>query len=129
MTYPEVVAKLSIESVCWGGCGLSDTIHRGRTFLGVLHFSDRRMSRRGLRHFLLFVARRERLASPDFLNDDRRYFGLYLYLDEMKANAWAAQLGVRFPISYSLPERRVVALMPGLSRRHPAIYAWARRSE
>ncbi len=109
-------------------CGLSDTAHRGTVDpFNVIHFRDRRFSRRGLRKLLLLAARRDRLVDPGFLNDERLYWHIHRYLDERRANEWAARIGVRFPVAYSAPERRAVSLVPGLSRKHSAVYAWAHR--
>jgi hypothetical protein len=128
VTYRQIVEELGLWRVCLNDppCGLSATAHRGTIFLGVIHFRDRRFSRRGLRKLLLLCAKRDRLASVNFLNDPGLWFA-YFYLDERKANEWAAQIGVRFPVSFSAPERRAVSLVPGLSRTMPAIWAWARR--
>jgi hypothetical protein len=126
VTYHQIVDQLGFEGVCFGGCGLSDTAHRGTTFLGVTHWRERRMSKRGLRKFLLLLARRRRMADPGYLNASS-YWYIHRYLDERQANEWAAKIGVRFPVSFSAPERRSVALVPGLSRKQPAVWAWARR--
>lgn len=127
MTYGEIVRRLDIDPVCLHpGCGIERSHRRGFIFLGVVHWTERRIDKRGLRRFLLLVAKRDRLGSPDYLNDPGLYWA-HFYLDERKANEWAAQLGVRFPVSYSAPERRTVSLVPGLSRRWPAVWAWARR--
>lgn len=127
-TYAALVDRLGIKGVCLGGCGLTDHAHKGSIFLDVVHFGERRVSRRGLRKLLLLCARRDRLRDPEFLNAAGLWWAA-MYLDERKANEWADRIGYRFPISYSLPERRSVALVPGLSRRSPAVYAWAHRAE
>jgi hypothetical protein len=129
MTYPEVIEHLGIEKVCFGGCGLNTYRHRGSIVFGVIHWADRRVSRRGLRRLLLLVAKRERLEDPEFLND--RYLGYYhLWHDEQRANELAAQLGMRFPAEFSRVERlRCLALM-GRRKLRPQGYAtildWAR---
>lgn len=129
-TYRQIVDRLGFQKVCLGQCGVAEAAHRRGAIDGfdIVHWGDRRVNRRGLRRLFLLVARRDRLLSPDFLNDEGLYF-IHFYLDERKANEWAAQIGVRFPISYSTPERRTVSLVPGLSRSQPAVYAWARRAE
>jgi hypothetical protein len=126
VTYAAIVEQLGLDKVCLGGCGLSDTAHRGTIFLDVVHFGERRYSKRGLRRLLLLTARRDRLRDPGFLNDPALWWA-HRFLDELRANEWAAKIGVRFPVSFSAPERRSVALVPGLSRKQPAVWAWARR--
>lgn len=138
MTYREIVDRLGLPGVCFGGCGIPAWKHRqGRLFLGVIHWNDRQVKRRGLRRFLLLAARRQRETDPGtddsaptrgYLGQPRKFGWLYLYLDETQANAWAAMLGYRFPAAYSRVERaRAMALLRGRSRSHPAVYAWARR--
>ena len=134
MTYSEVVNRLGLTGVCLGGCGIRERSHK-RGFIdpfGGVHWQERRVSKRGLRNFLLLVAKRDRTRPVEgwttrgFLNDPGLYWAA-MYLDEQRANEWAGKLGVRFPIALSLPERRTVSLVPGLSRLHPAVWAWARR--
>ena len=130
MTYPEVIRRLGIERVCLGGCGLNAYRHRGVIDpFDVIHWSDRRFTRRGLRRLLLLVARRSREDSPAFLNTPGMRF-YALWWDEQRANSMAAQLGVRFPAAWSSQERLACLASAGrrpLSRTHPAIYAWANR--
>lgn len=128
MTYHEVASRLRLSGICLGWCGLSDHAHRGSIFLDIVHWGERRVTKRGLRRFLLLVAKRDRLLDPGFLNEPGLWWA-HFYLDERKANEWAAELGVRFPIRYSAPERRSVSLVPGLSRRQPAVWAWANRAD
>lgn len=128
MTYSDVIGQLDLGGICVNPrCGLSARAHRrGAIFLDVVHWHQGPVNRRGLRRFLLLVAKRDRLIDPGFLNSPDLWWA-HMYLDERKANQWAAQLGVRFPIAYSAPERRSVSLVPGLSRRHKAVWQWARR--
>jgi hypothetical protein len=129
MRYREVVDRLGFEGVCLGGCGITNRSHeRGFIFLDVVHWQERRVMRPGLRKFLLLVAKRDRLAGTDYLNDEGLWWA-HFYLDQRRADQWAKELGVRFPIAYSAPERRAVSLVPGLSRKHPAVWAWARRGD
>ena len=129
MTYLQVVEKLHLRQVCLGACGIQSRSHkRGFIYLDVVHWQERRVSKRGLRRFLLLCAQRDRRLDPGFLNDERQWWWLYLYTDQRRADQWAWQLGVRFPVTLSLPERRTVALVPNLARTYPAIYAWARRA-
>lgn len=124
--YRGIASQLGLTGICFGNCGLGANRHRGSIFLGIVHWSDRRVTKRGLRRLLLLVAKRDRFASPGFLNDPGLWWA-HMYLDQRRADRWAEQLGVRFPASYSAPERRAVSLVPGLSRRHPAVWMWARR--
>lgn len=126
MTYAEIAERLGVQRVCFGGCGLGDYAHRGRLFLGVIHWRERRMTRRGLRRFLLLVARRMREADPDFLNT-RGMAWAHAYFDEQFANQLAAQLRIRFPAVFSAVEReRCHRGAPvGYWRTHQAIWAWA----
>lgn len=138
MRYADVVARLGLQQVCFGDCGLTDRAHRGAIFLGVIHWRERRLTRRGLRRFLLLVAKRDRLqtawesqdifAPPrGFLNDPKLAF-YHLWHDEMEANRMASSLGVRFPVEFSLRERSKAQLgLVGRVRQYPAIYAWASR--
>jgi hypothetical protein len=128
--YRDLAVDLELEPVCWGNCGLSTARHRRGVVdpFGVAHWANRRMSRRGLRNFLLLVARRDRLADPGFLNTPDLAWA-QRYFDEAKAAKWAARLGVRFPIDFSRAERLgVLAKAPkGFARTHAAIWAWASR--
>lgn len=132
MRYADVVASLGLTGICLDpGCGLDPYRQRGTLFLGVLHWRERRVTRRGLRQFLLLVARRDREADPGYLNE-RRFRWLYLYLDEMAANDLAGRLGVRFPVAFSRAERSRCLWYAGKARAritlaHPAAYSWAVR--
>lgn len=133
MTFVDVCLALEIKSVCFGECGLSATRHRTGVIdpFDVIHWSDRRMSRRALRRFLLLVARRERMHDPYYLNDPK-YNWQYLHIDNTEAGRLAATLGIRLPAALSRNDRLAcltLARKAGvrLSASHPAIYAWARR--
>lgn len=130
MKYADVVRDLGLEQVCPGGCGLDDYRHRGTIFLGVIHWRERRFTRRGLRRLLLLVARREReSATSGFLNHPNLRW-CALWWDEQRANGLASELGIRFPAAWSRQERLAcLASARGwpISRTHPAIYAWANR--
>ena len=117
--------------MCLGGCGLNEYRHRGSLFLQVIHWRERRVTRRGLLRFLLLVARRNREADPGYLND-RQFNYLYLWLDHRTADDYAAQLGIRFPVEFSRRERSSVFRLANragvhLATTHPAVYAWAWR--
>ena len=141
MTYAEIAERLGIEQVCLrADCGLSANAVRGCVDgFGTVHWRERRVTRRGLRRFLLLAARREREADR-IVNDAapvrgylnaRRYRWLHKYLDARQADRWAAELGIRFPVEFSRQERsecRYLAWKFGanLSKR-PAVYSWAYR--
>ncbi len=95
---------------------------------GVAHFSRRRFTRRALRNLFLLVARRDRLADPQYLNI-KGYDWYYLYVDNVAASRMAMDLGVRLPARLSRLDRLrclQLARKQGvkLSRRS-SIYAWA----
>jgi hypothetical protein len=126
-----VIEQLGIERVCLGGCGLNDYRHRGSIFLNVIHWRERRVTRRGLLRFLLLVARRNREKDPGYLND-RKFRFLYTWIDHRAADDMAGLLGIRFPVAFSRRERAGVlwdAMRQNihLASTHPAIYAWAWR--
>lgn len=141
MTYADIVSRLGFEGVCLrADCGLTDNAVRGCLDpFGVVHWRERRVTRRGLRRFLLLVAKRERLADR-IVNDAapvrgylnaRRHAWLHTYLDARQADRWAAELGVRFPVEFSRQERSECLYLAwrsgaNLSKR-PAIYSWAYR--
>lgn len=145
MTYASVIAKLGLQQVCLGdfihepgthhGCGLSERAHRGIIDpFDVIHWRERRMTRRGLRRFLLLVARRDRVmpsnADPSaptrgFLNDGSM-LAFHLHWEEQYANMLASFLGVRFPAELSKHEReRAAKALAGRTRQWPAVTAWA----
>ena len=133
MTFADAALYLGVKQVCFGGCGLSVNRHRAGTIdpFGVIHWRERRMSKRALRRFLAMVARRNRLNDPGYLNDPR-YDWLYLYLDSRAADDLAGRLGVRLPAHLSRNDRLAcltAARRAGvhLSVAHPAAYAWANR--
>ena len=133
MTFADTALYLGIKQICFGGCGLSATRHRVGVIdpFNVIHFAERRMTKAGLRRFLLLAARRNRLNDPGYLNSPR-YDHLYIYLDSRAADDLAGRLGVRFPIHLSRNDRLATltaarkAGVP-LSVAHPAIYQWAQR--
>lgn len=132
-TYAEVVRRLGIEQVCLDGkCGLSDYQHRGIIDpFGTIHWRERRFTRRGLRRFLLLVARRAHENDPGFLNTPETEF-YRLYWREQRANFLAAQIGYRFPASWSREERMRSRWLASkadvhLARDFPAVYAWQDR--
>ena len=69
-TISEMATRLDVPW-CGGGCGLSKTKHReGCLFLGVVHFADRRFTRRAARNLLLLVARMKRESDDQYLNHE-----------------------------------------------------------
>lgn len=96
MTYTEMATRLDVP-YC-GGCSITARSHRrGFLFLGVVHFGERRFTRRGAKHFLMLVAKAKRQASPEYINDDRLFGWWYIYHDAVEAQAMASQLGFRIP--------------------------------
>jgi hypothetical protein len=122
---------ITAPGICWGGCGLSERRHeRGVIFLDVVHFADRRFTKRGARNLLMLLARREREADPGFLNDPIYDF-LYPALDALRAQELAGEAGFRLPArlfdrereqARALAERRHVSI-----RRYPKLRSWLRR--
>lgn len=117
---------------CSGGCGLSDRRHRqGFVFLGVVHFADRRFSRRSARNFLLLVARQRREADPQYLNIPL-FDWYYLYHDAVHATEMAGAAGFRIPARLWNDQReqvRLLAARRGVHLSRPpyrAIYEWSR---
>jgi hypothetical protein len=116
---------------CDGGCGLAyANIHaQGLVFLGVLHWTERRFTRRGAKNFLTTIARHKRLNDPEYLNIPH-FDWLYLHDDAVTAQGWANHLfGFRIPAHLfdrdrdrcvRLAHRRKVKLS-----NYPAVYSWA----
>ncbi len=116
---------------CGGGCGLSVTRHRtGCVFLGVVHFADRRPSKRATRNFLLLAARRDRLEDRDYLNVPF-YDWWYRYEDATAAARMARYLHLRIPTRLWDHERemcRLLAAKRGVQlSKHRSVWAWLRR--
>lgn len=132
-SYTEIVDRLGWpKRVCLGGCGVTSRSHRtGFIFLDVVHWAERRVTRRGLRRFLLLLARRNREADPTYLNAPHLTW-YHLWADEQYANALAGIVGFRFPIEFSRTERAKCLWLAHknkvpITRTHPAIYAWVSR--
>lgn len=131
MTFTDACLALEIKQICFGGCGLSERRHRlGAVFLGVVHWRERRMSRRALRNFLLLVAKRDREANPEFLNiPELTWYAIWS--DNTEAGRLAARVGIRLPAALSINDRLrtlTLARKRGVSLSHrPRIYAWATR--
>lgn len=132
-SYEDVCLILGVRAACLGAdCGLSANRHKaGTIFLGVVHWRERRVTRAGLRRFLLLIVRRERESNPEFLNSPNLAW-YAIYWDSTEAGRLAAQLGVRLPAVLSRNDRLrclTAARKAGirLSSAAPAVYAWARR--
>jgi hypothetical protein len=97
MTFTELANRLEVKW-CSGGCGLSTTKHREGCIdpFGVIHFAERRFTRRSARNFLILVARMDRESDPGFLNIDL-YDWFYVYLDSVDAARMAKAAGFRLP--------------------------------
>ena len=130
MTVEEIAARIG-EPVCTGGCGLSARRHRDGIIdpFGIVHFGERKFSRRSLRNLLLLVARARREADPEYLNIDL-YDWLYLYLDSVTAANLARTLGVVIPARL-WDDRRALCLNLARQRgvrlgaiRNRRVYQW-----
>lgn len=132
MTFADVCGRLGITKVCAGGCGLSANRHRtGTLFLDVIHWSERRMTKRALRRFLLLVAKRDRLNDADYVNLPI-WNWYYLWLDNVEAGRLAAKIGVRIPADLSRNDRLACLTLArkwgaSLSTGWPQVYSWAKR--
>lgn len=95
---------------------------------GVVHYSDRRFTRRALRNLLLLVARRNREADPAYLNLPQ-YEWYYLWSDNVTASRMALDLGVRLPAHLSHLDRlrclQSAAHQGVRLSKRSAIYSWA----
>jgi hypothetical protein len=127
-------------SWCGGECGITLRSHeQGFVFMDVLHFRDRRFTRRGAKNFLMLAASLERhRVIPEaeyhtprglYLNDPDRFDYLYFHDDAVRAQAMAGQLGFRIPAHLFDAERERCLL---LARKRgvtlpPTIRAWAKR--
>lgn len=80
---------------------------------GVIHWSERRLTRRGLFRFLKLAAL---LTDPTIIHVDRERW-MVLYRQNVEAAALAARLGVRFSRAETAGDRAYVRL--GLSRWQP----------
>ena len=130
MTYQEMADQLGVP-FCPGGCGITTRSHdQGFLFFGVLHFTDRRFTRRGAKNFLMQVAYRARHIDEFWLNDPR-FDWMYLHNDSVMAQKFAGKLGFRIPASLFDEERErciLLARKRGIKlSRYPEVYAWAKR--
>ncbi len=128
MTYAEMAERVNVP-YCPGDCGITDRSHdEGFIFLNVVHFRERRFTRRGAKNFLTLVARRRRLLDPEFLNIVR-FDWMYLYNDAVMAQKMARDLGFRIPAHLFDQEREQCRLLARRRKIHlstyPAIWSWA----
>lgn len=129
MTITEMAARLEVPT-CTGGCGLSRTRHRtGCIFMGVVHFAERRFSRRAAKNYLMLVARMDREADGEYLNRIDLYDWFYVYVDSVTAARMAKQLGFRLPASIFEREREMVRLLAARRgvklSRYKKVYQWS----
>ena len=129
MTVEEIGVALGVP-ICTGGCGLSASRHRtGTIFLGVIHFAERRFTKRGAKNLLILASRRAREMDPGYLNIPL-YDWFYLWSDCTVAAAYASDLGFRLPAHLFDHER---ALCRALAARrnvrlskYRRVYEWSR---
>lgn len=132
MTIHDVAAQYNVCDGRWHHCPWRGTKRHMAGFIdvfGTAHYTDRRFTRRSLRNLLLLIARRDRMADPGWLNDDKLFAYYYLYVDEVAASKMAKELGFRLPAKLSRLSRlrcQALARKAGvrLSKRS-ALYAWA----
>lgn len=130
MTVAEMARRLDI-AWCGGGCGLSEYRHRrGVMFMGVVHYAERRFTRRGAKALLMLVARMRREADPGYLNI-AEWDWWYVWHDATEASRLARTLGFVLPARLFDHERELCRLLA--ARRYvnlsayPAAYAWSHR--
>lgn len=128
MTIRQLAERLDVPW-CGGGCGLSATRHReGCVFLNVVHFAERRFTRRAARNFLLLVARMDRESDDGYLNIDT-FDWWYLYKDSVTAQRMAQKAGIRIPARLFDHQRemcRLLAARRGVRlSRYRKVYQWA----
>lgn len=129
MTITEMGTRLDV-STCTGGCGLSVTRHReGAVFMGIVHFADRRFTRRAAKNYLMLVARRDREADAGYLNNIELYDWFYTYLDAVNATRMAKTLGFRLPAAIFNRERslcQILAANRGVRlSKYKKVWNWA----
>jgi len=128
MTYRQMAETLGV-TFCGGECGITVMSHdKGFTFLEVIHWRERRFTRRGAKTFLMLIARQKRLLDPEFLHIGE-FDWMYEYNDSVMAQRMAGQLGFRIPAHLFDIERNRCARLAhkrGVKlSKYPAIYAWA----
>lgn len=131
------------QGVCWGNWtrGVKCPISRRRHQVGtidafeVIHFDDRRFTRRAARNLLLLVARRQHGRDPEMLNIPQ-FDWWYLYKDSVRAQEIALSHGFRIPsrlfdsqrrLAAALADARNVAVHSHGSPQIVAFASWLRR--
>jgi hypothetical protein len=124
VTYPEAAYALGFELCPQDQCRKPDLNHRTGTLVGsTLHWTDRRVTKPGLRRFLLLA------ASHDIYKQER--WELIWHRNVWVVGA-AAKLKVRIPSRYADEDRAKVAWELRTARDHPtfdqaAALRWAAR--
>lgn len=134
-----------LPGVCWGTwngqpCPVSAARHRRGTEdgMGLIHYADRRLTKRSVKRLLMMVAARNRRKDPEFLNDPVYDF-LYPYLDSVEAQRLAQTFGsMRLParlfdverevVRYRAAMRGVALGSPWIGRRWSGLDSWLRRT-
>lgn len=130
MTYDQAAKRLEVPW-CDGGCGLSITRHKTGCIdpFGVIHFTNRKPTKRGYARFLTLVARMDREADGEYLNRIDLYDWFYCYIDSVNAARMAKQLGFRLPASIFEREREMVRLLAahrGVKlTKYRKVWSWA----
>ena len=130
MTVSEIARQLDVP-VCTGGCGLSVSRHSRGTIdpFGVIHFAERRFTRRGARNLLLLIARRDREADAGYLNVPV-FDWWYVYHDSVTAARMARSLGFVIPARLWDLDRewcRLLAARRGVRLgKYRRVYNWVR---
>jgi hypothetical protein len=121
-------ALRGMPGVCWGtwngsACPISLTRHRKGAIdgMGLIHFADRRFTRRAAKNLLLLVAARERQRNPEYLNIPI-FDWLYIYMDSIRAGQIAMDHGFRLPGHVFDRQRREAMAMA--KRRSIAVSKW-----
>ena len=101
MTYPQIANTLGFE-LCGDGCKRPEYNHAKGTLRGsTLHWTDRRVTKPGLRRFIMLA------ASHDIYGKNPRWWIIW------QRNVWttqaAAKLKVRLPARYADNDRAKVA--------------------
>jgi hypothetical protein len=113
-TYRDLALRYEVE-VCFDGCFRRDHRRGGIDSQGTIHWSDRRMTRSGLRRFLMLVAEAYRLGSdwpqPEFwvTTSFRGREALRTYNGHIFAYRTALHdLGIRLPASLAAEDKAKV---------------------
>jgi hypothetical protein len=127
-TYRQMAASMMVP-MCAGSCGITTRSHeQGFVFLDILHWRERKFTRRGGKNFLMLIAKWQRLLNPEYLNDPEHDW-YYEWSDSVAAQSMAGDLGFRIP-AHLFDHERARCLL--LARKRgvklpPTIRAWAMR--